>query len=66
MAVKHKLKEIRMQQYMMSQTDFAKMIGISISTYNNLESGRNDGKIETALIIAKALNLNVEDIWHLE
>lgn len=55
-----------MQQYMMSQTDFSKMIGISVSTYNNLELGRNEGKIETALIIAKALNLKIDDIWCLE
>ena len=66
MAVRNSLKEIRMTKYMMDQKSFAKMIGISNTTYNNLETNRVVGNIETALKIAKALNLPVEEIWILE
>lgn len=66
MGVKNRLKEIRMKEYMLDQKSFAKMIGISNTTYNNIETNRVVGNIETALKIAKALNLPVEDIWELE
>lgn len=66
MGVKNKLKEIRMREYMMNQTEFAELIGIKRSTYNTLELGKVQGNIETSLIIAKALNRRVEDIWYLE
>lgn len=66
MGAKNRLKEIRMREYMMDQKSFSKMIGISNTTYNNIELGRVQGNIETALKIAKALNLKVEDIWQLE
>lgn len=64
--VKNKLKEIRMKEYMKSQKDFCKMIGISQSTYNPIESNIKQGNAETLLIIARGLNLRVEDIWYLE
>ncbi|WP_297436980.1 helix-turn-helix transcriptional regulator [uncultured Clostridium sp.] len=66
MALGNRLKEIRMREYMMNQKDFADMLGISRSTYNNLETGRVDGRIETALIISEALNIPVHEIWHLK
>lgn len=66
MGVKNKLKEIRMREYMLSQKEFIKILNINKSTYNTLELNKVQGNVETALIIAKALNRKVEDIWYLE
>ena len=64
--VKNILKEIRMTKYMMNSNEFCKMIGISPSTYSQIETNKQQGNIETILKISKALNLKVEDIWYLE
>ena len=64
--VKNKLKEIRITKYMMNSNEFCKMIGISPSTYSQIETNKQQGNIETILKISKALNLKVEDIWYLE
>ncbi|GEM_PF-452831 len=64
--VKNRLKEIRMREYMMKQNEFCKLIKISQSTYSTIESNKIQGNIENILIIAKALNRRVEDIWYLE
>ena len=64
--VKNRLKEIRMTKYMMNSNEFCKMIGISPSTYSQIETNKQQGNIETILKISKALNLKVEDIWYLE
>lgn len=63
--VKNKLKEIRMREYMMNSSEFCKVLGISISTYSQIESNKQQGNIETILKISKALNRKVEDIWYL-
>lgn len=64
--VKNRLKEIRMTKYMMNSNEFCKMIGISPSTYSQIETNKQQGNIETILKISKSLNLKVEDIWYLE
>jgi DNA-binding XRE family transcriptional regulator len=64
--VKNKLREIRMREYMMDQKEFSRMIGISNTTYNNIENNNVQGNIETILKISKALNKHVEEIWLLE
>ena len=51
---------------MMNATEFCKVLGINTSTYSMIESNKQQGNIETILKISKALNLKVEDIWHLE
>lgn len=66
MGVRNKLKEIRMREYMLNQKEFCAMIGISQSTYSTIEANKTQGNIETLLIIAKALNRKVEEIWYLE
>ena len=66
MGVKNRLKEIRMREYMLSQKEFCKIIGISQSTYSNIEANKIQGNIENIIIIARALNRKVEDIWYLE
>lgn len=65
MGVRNKLKEIRMREYMMAQGEFCKMIGISQSTYSTIEANKIQGNIENILLIAKALNRKVEEIWYL-
>lgn len=66
MGVKNRLKEIRMREYMMNSSEFSKMLGISLSTYSQIETNKQQGNIETILKIAKALNRKVEDIWYLD
>ena len=63
--MKNRLKEIRMREYMMSQKEFCELIGISQSTYSSIEANKIQGNIENILIICKALNRKVEDIWYL-
>jgi putative transcriptional regulator len=65
--VKNKLKEIRMREYMMDQSEFCEKIlnGMSTSTYSQIENNKQQGNIVTILTIAKALKRPVEDIWDL-
>ena len=63
--VNNRLKEIRMKEYMMNSSEFSKVIGISLSTYSQIESNKQHGNIDTILKIAKALNRKVEEIWFL-
>ncbi|MBU5227875.1 helix-turn-helix domain-containing protein [Clostridium senegalense] len=55
-----------MREFLMNQKEFCAMIGISQSTYSTIEANKTQGNIETLLIIAKALNRKVEEIWYLE
>ncbi|ERI90957.1 DNA-binding helix-turn-helix protein [Clostridiales bacterium oral taxon 876 str. F0540] len=66
MGVKNRLKEIRMREFMKNSSEFANFIGISLSTYSQIESNKQQGNIETILKISTALNRKVEDIWYLE
>ncbi|WP_279233277.1 helix-turn-helix transcriptional regulator [Hathewaya massiliensis] len=59
------MKEIRMKEYMLSQKEFCKLIGISQSTYSSIEANKIQGNIENILIICRALNRKVEEIWYL-
>lgn len=65
MGVKNRLKEIKMREYLMNSKEFCELLGIPESTYSKLESNKQQGNAETLLIIAKALNRKVEDIWYL-
>ena len=64
LGVKNKLKEIRMREYMMNSSEFCKLLGISLSTYSQIETNKQQGNIETILNISKALNRKVEEIWY--
>ena len=66
MGVEDKLKEIRMREYMLNQKEFCSILYISQSTYDPLENNIKVGNAETLLIIDKALNKKVENIWYLE
>ena len=64
--VKNRLKEIRMREYMMSATDFSKMIGVKQSTYSQWENEQNNPTLEKAFEIARLLNKEINQIWHEE
>jgi putative transcriptional regulator len=63
--VLNKLKEIRMKEYMMNQKEFCEnVLKINTRTYSPIEGNKVQGNIETAMIISKALNRKIEDIWY--
>jgi putative transcriptional regulator len=64
MGVKNHLKEIRMREYMMSQTEFAEVLNMNYRQYSRYENGTVPTS-ETMLLIALKLNKKVEDIFYL-
>lgn len=66
MGVKNKLKEIRMREYLLNQTEFSKLLEAPRSTYSQWESGVSNPTLEKAFEIAKKLNKKLEEIWHFE
>jgi DNA-binding XRE family transcriptional regulator len=63
--IRNRLKEIRMREYMMSQTEFCRdVLKINIRTYSPIENNKQQGSIETIFHIAKALNRPIENIWY--
>lgn len=66
MTLKNRLKEIRLKEYMMTSSDFAKKIGVSLTTYSNWELDKAKPTLETAFQVAEILNKNLEDIWYQE
>lgn len=63
MAVKNKLKDIRMKEYMLNQKDFAELLGVLPDNYSRIESNKVQLSLERAIVIAKKLNRKVEDIF---
>lgn len=63
MAVRNKLKEIRMKEYMMTQKEFAKLIGVLPDNYSRIENNKVQVSLERAIKIAQKLNKKVEDIF---
>ena len=66
MGVRNKLKEIRMREFLMNQTEFAKLLDVPRSTYSQWESGISNPTLEKAFEIAQKLNKKLEEIWHYE
>jgi len=64
--VKNKLKEIRMREYMITATDFSKILKVPISTYSQWETGVSNPTLNKAFELAKQLNRKIEDIWYSE
>jgi len=70
--IRNNLRDIRMAEFKMSQTDFCKLLNqglgetISTTQYNNWERSYSFPKLEMAIIIAKILNKHVNDIWYAE
>ncbi|MBU3098402.1 MULTISPECIES: helix-turn-helix transcriptional regulator [Clostridium] len=66
MGVKNKLKEIRMREYMMNQTEFSKVLGYDLKTVSNWEREVSTPTLERAIGVSNKLNRKVNDIWYLE
>lgn len=66
MGVKNRLKEIRMKEYMMSSSEFAKFLEVPLSTYSQWENGSSNPPLLKAFEIASKLNRNLESIWYAE
>ncbi|EHR9037962.1 helix-turn-helix transcriptional regulator [Clostridium perfringens] len=66
MGVKNRLREIRMQEFVMDTGEFSRKLGVNLKTYSNWEKNRSKPPLEEALRIAKELDRKVEDIWSLE
>ncbi|HBJ1646018.1 helix-turn-helix domain-containing protein [Clostridium botulinum] len=66
MAIKNKLKEIRMREYMMNQKDFSNKLDVPVKVYWSWENGKSCPTLERALEITKKLNKEIKDIWYLE
>lgn len=66
MAVKNRLKEIRLREYMETSQEFSKRLGMPLSTYSNIERAKRQARLETALEIAAKLGKKVEEIWYLD
>lgn len=61
--LKNNLKDIRMREYAMNSSEFAKMLGINLGTYSQIENCKKSVSLENAFIIAEKLNRAIEDIW---
>ncbi|MFT5875304.1 MAG: putative transcriptional regulator [Clostridium sp.] len=64
--VKNKIKEIRMREYMLNQTEFSKILGYDLKTVSNWERGISTPTLERAIDVSNKLNRKVNDIWCLE
>lgn len=63
--LEHRLKEIRMKEYMMNQKQFAEeVLEMDYRKYNNYERGTSPSG-EVMLYIAKKLNRPVEEVFYL-
>ncbi|MBE6068856.1 MAG: helix-turn-helix domain-containing protein [Clostridium lundense] len=66
MAVKNKLKEIRMKEYLIeSKSEFARFLGVKEHAYIKWENEESAPAMELALQIAQKLNRKIDDIWYL-
>ena len=52
--------------YDLTQTDIAKICGVSVSTYNMIENGKRRGSKEVWRKIQAYFNLDGEQMWKLE
>lgn len=57
-----KLKEI-LEDKMIKQSALAARVGITETTMSKIVRGKSEPTLRVAIQIAKALNVNVEDIW---
>lgn len=66
MAVKNKLKLMRVANGDLTQQELAEKVSCSRQTILSIESGKFLPSVELALKIARVLNVKVEDIFILE
>lgn len=58
----NKLHEIR-EEKGVSLRELAKLAGVSKTQINEIENGQGDPTLKTMCLIAKALNMKIEDIF---
>lgn len=64
--VKNRLLQIRLNLGYRKQKEFAEYIEVSQARYNKYENNSSQPGLEVLLIIAKQLNIKVDDIVYLE
>ena len=60
----NRLMKYRTEAYMKQDT-LARIAGIGRSTISEIENGKRIPRVDTAILIAKALGKTVEEIWDL-
>lgn len=65
LVLKNHLKEFRSEKKL-SQSDLAKMVGVSRNTISSIETGQFCPTAKLALIICVALEKKFEDVFYLE
>jgi len=65
MAIKNRLREIRIEQHL-NQDDLAAAVGSCRKSISNIELGHRNPSIEMALRLAAYLNVSVETIFQIE
>lgn len=65
MQIKNNLLDIRLKLGYKHAKDFAEFLGMGKSNYSLLENNKKQVTLEQAFIIAKKLNMKLEDIFEL-
>ena len=63
--INNRLKNIRMQEFMLNKKEFSKKIGVVEQQYHRYESGAIIPSLEICFRVSKNLNRAIEDIWFL-
>lgn len=63
--VKNKLLQIRLRLGYKTAKDFGELLSLGKSSYSLLENNKKQVTLEQAFIIAKKLNMKLEDIFEL-
>jgi len=65
LVLKNNLKNAR-DEYKLSQTDLAEMVGVSRNSISAIETGQFNPTAKLALILCIALNKKFEDLFYFE
>lgn len=63
--IANRLKNIRMQEYLLNKKEFANKIAIAEQQYLRYESGAIIPSLEVCFRISKSLERTIEDIWYM-
>ena len=63
LVLKNRLKQIRTERHL-SQSDLAKMVGVSMNTIRSIETGQFYPTAKLALILCIALDEKFEDLFY--
>lgn len=59
------LRDVRYKNGDLSQTEMALKLGISVSSYSNIESGKVYGNVKTWKRIQEVFKLTDDEVWRL-